>query len=108
MVDNVWTATDAGGVAHRLSDFVEKLVRRQGIGIDENQNIAVRGLRANASNSCDIVDVFMHHACAEFLRNPCRAIGARVVDNDQFHAASALCAGTQDTWITFSAGTTPG
>lgn len=100
-VDNIRTAADASGVAHRVRDFVEKLRRYRSIRVDENQYIAVRGRGADISNSSDIVDILMHHGCTGFLRNLCRAIGARIIDNDQFHAAPALRAGTQDAGYRF-------
>jgi hypothetical protein len=88
-VDNVSATPNAGGVAHCLCDFIEELLRRHGIGVNENQDIAVRAPGANVSNPCDVVDVLMHDCCTKGPRNICGAIHTRIIDNDQFHTTPA-------------------
>jgi hypothetical protein len=88
-VDNVRAAPNAGGVGHRLNNFIEELLRYYGIGVNENQDIAVRAPSANVSNPCYFVDLFVRDCCAKSPRDIRSVIRARVIDNDQFHAAPA-------------------
>ena len=88
-MNNVRATPNAGGVAHRLCDSIEELLRHHGIGVNENQSIAVRAPSANVSNPCDVVDLLMHDCCTEGPRNICGAIHTRIIDNDQFHTTPA-------------------
>ena len=71
-------------------DSVEEFVRHNGVRIDKDENLAVRGSSTSVPNTGDIMNRLTNYPCPGYPCDLSRPIGACVVHDDEFDAALAI------------------
>ena len=90
MMDDLGAAAQAQRVGHHLMDSVEEFVRHNGVRIDKDENLPMRGSSTSVPNAGDITNRLTDYPCPGYPCSLSRPIGACVVHDDEFDAALAI------------------